>query len=106
MVVAKKTRKSVRRSVSLAAETDAQVQKLALYRRLSANRILEDLIETGLAAKEAEKRRFFELAERLRVASDVQEIQRLKDELARMTFGSWMPKIRRNNLPSDLRSHL
>lgn len=88
MVVAKKTRKAVRRSVSLAAETDAQVKKLARHRRLSANRVLEDLIETGLVAKEAEKRRFFELAERLRTTADAQELQRLKDELARMTFGS------------------
>ena len=87
MAVSKRT-KTVRRSISLAAETDAQVQKLARRQRQSASRVLESLIETGLAAKEAEKRRFFELAERLRNTSDPTELQQVKDELARMTFGN------------------
>lgn len=88
MAVTNKTKKMVRRSISLAADTDAQVQKLARRQRLSANRVLEDLIETGLATKEAEKRRFFELAERLRVTNDPDELQHLKDQLAWITFGS------------------
>lgn len=53
----------------------------------SANRVLESLIEAGLEAKEAEKRRFFELTERLRSAVDAAELQQIKEELARMTFG-------------------
>ena len=53
----------------------------------SANRVLENLIEAGLEAKEAEKRRFFELTERLRAATDATELQQIKEELARMTFG-------------------
>ena len=77
----------MRRSISLAAETDAQVQKLARRQRQSASRVLESLIEAGLAAKEAEKRRFFELAERLRATSNPAELEQVKDELARMTFG-------------------
>ncbi|HLX77042.1 MAG TPA: hypothetical protein VKR26_20005 [Terriglobales bacterium] len=48
---------------------------------------MEHLIETGLETKEAEKRRFFELTERLRTASDAAELQQIKEELARMTFG-------------------
>ena len=80
--------KTVRRSISLAAETDAQVQKLARRQRLSASRVLEALVEAGLTAKEAEKRRFFELAERLRTTRDPDELQQVKDELARMTFGN------------------
>jgi len=53
----------------------------------SANRVIEDLIEKGLEAKEAEKRRFFELAERLRTTDDEVELATIKKELARMTFG-------------------
>ena len=63
------------------------MQKLARRQNRSANQVIENLIETGLAAKEAEKRRFFELTDRLQSASDQDEIKRLKDELARMTFG-------------------
>jgi predicted DNA-binding protein len=88
MSTLKRTSKSVRRSVSLPREIDSRVQKLARRQKRSANRVLENLIEAGLEAKEAEKRRFFELAERLTAATDPAEVQRLKDELARMTFGS------------------
>jgi hypothetical protein len=88
MGVQRKTKKTVRRSISLAADTDTKVQKLARRQRQSANRVLENLIETGLEAKEAEKRRFFDLAERLRTTRDPAELEQVKDELARITFGS------------------
>jgi predicted DNA-binding protein len=88
MPVTKKLKKTVRRSISLPVETDAQIQKLARRQRQSANRVMENLIEVGLEAKEDEKQRFFELADRLRTASDPAELQHLKEELARMTFGS------------------
>lgn len=78
----------MRRSVSLPKDIDSKVQRLARHQKWSANRVIEDLIETGLAAKDAEKKRFFELAERLRTTSDEAELQRIKDELARMTFGA------------------
>jgi hypothetical protein len=45
------------------------------------------LIETGLEAREREKRTFFELADRLAETTDASEQKRLKGELARMTFG-------------------
>lgn len=60
---------------------------MAKVRRTSASRVLVELIETGLESKEAEKRRFFELADRLSASTDPAERQRIKDELARMTFG-------------------
>ena len=41
----------------------------------------------GLAARELEKKRFFELADRLAHTDDPEEQRRLKDELAIMTFG-------------------
>jgi hypothetical protein len=46
-----------------------------------------ELIQTGLESKESEKRRFFELADRLSATTDQAEQQHIKEELARMTFG-------------------
>ena len=88
MPVVKRAQRIVRRSISLAAETDAQVKKIARRQRQSASRVLEGLVEAGLAAKQAEKNRFFELAERLRSTRNTSEIRQIKEELARMTFGS------------------
>lgn len=77
----------MRRSISLSKEVDRKVQSLARHKNFSANRVLEDLIETGLEAKEAERLRFFDLAERLRTLENEAEIEQVKRELARMTFG-------------------
>jgi len=79
--------KVVRQSVSLPSSLAKRVRALASHQRTSANRVLVELIETGLEAKEVERRRFFELADRLSVATDQTELQRIKDELARITFG-------------------
>lgn len=81
------SQKSVRQSVSLPPTVARRVQALAKRRRTSANRVLVDLIESGLEAKEREKVAFFELADRLALSSDHTEQKRLKEELARMTFG-------------------
>jgi hypothetical protein len=63
------------------------VTAMAKSQKVSSNRILVELVETGLRSKDEEKRRFMELAERLSTSKDPQEQQRLKEELARMTFG-------------------
>jgi len=81
------TEKAVRQSVSLPSRLAKRVKALAKRRRTSANRVLVELIHTGLESKEAEKRRFFELADRLSTSTDTAERQRIQDELARMTFG-------------------
>lgn len=47
-----------------------------------------DLIEAGPQSKESEKERFFALANRLSESTDPSERQRIKKELARMTFGA------------------
>ena len=60
---------------------------MAKSRKTSANRVLVDLIEVGLQSREAEKDRFFSLVNRLTESRDATERQRLKEELARMTFG-------------------
>lgn len=79
--------KTVRQSISLPPRLAKRVRALAKNQRTSANQVLVDLIETGLHSKEAEKRRFFELADRLTASSDPEEQQHIKGELARMTFG-------------------
>ena len=81
------TERSVRQSVSIPSGVARRVRALAKTRKTSANRVLGDLIEAGLQSKEAEKERFFSLVNRLTESRDAAERQRLKDELARMTFG-------------------
>jgi len=49
--------------------------------------MLVELIESGLESKEAEKRRFFDLADRLTASADERERKRIKKELAKLTFG-------------------
>ena len=74
-------------SVSLPPGLARRVKSLAKSNRTSANRILVELIESGLEAREQERKRFFELADRLRQTRDPKEQSRLKEELAQMTFG-------------------
>ena len=83
-----KMRKPVRKSVSLPPPMARRIQALAQKRKSSANRVLVDLIESGLESAENERRRFLELADRLIATKDPAERKRLKEELARMTFGT------------------
>jgi hypothetical protein len=82
-----KAQATVRQSVSLPAPIAKRVRDAARKGKTSTNRVLVDLIEAGLKAREAERERFFALAERLGQAPDATERQRIKEELARMTFG-------------------
>ncbi len=82
------TDKSVRQSVSLPPRVARRVKALAKTENTSANRVLVDLIEAGLASKEAERKRFFALANRLTESPEPTEREKLKKELARMTFGA------------------
>jgi predicted DNA-binding protein len=81
------TGKSMRQSVSLPAPIAKRVKTLAKNQKTSTNRVLVELIETGLESKEAEKRRFFALADRLSVSTEEKERERIKKELAKLTFG-------------------
>ena len=88
MTIAKrKSRKDVRRSVTLPVDVAQQVDSLAKQRRLSDNRVLLELIEQGIEARREKERAFFELAERFRAASDPEQVKRLGDELGRFVFG-------------------
>jgi hypothetical protein len=79
--------KTVRQSVSLPANVAPQVRSLAKARRLSANRMLLELIGNGLEAEKRKQQEFFDLAERFRSATDPEEVKRLGDQMGRMVFG-------------------
>jgi hypothetical protein len=77
-------RSVVRLTVLLPTATAKRVRAIAKARRMSGNRVLVDLIETGLQSKEVE---FLDLARRFKEASGPEESERLREELARWTFG-------------------
>ncbi|MDP9268878.1 MAG: hypothetical protein M3P27_11225 [Acidobacteriota bacterium] len=87
MAQTQKSKKMVRRSVSVPAEVDSRIKKLAQRENRPPSQVYQLVIEKGLNTKEAEKRLFFELANRLQATNDPAEIERLTEELARMTFG-------------------
>ena len=79
--------KTVRQSVSLPSNVATRVRALAKARRLSANRMLVELIENGMEAEKRKQQEFFDLAERFRAATDPEEVRRLGDQMGRMVFG-------------------
>jgi hypothetical protein len=83
----KSANKTVRQSVSLPTNVAAQVRSMAKRRRLSANRMLVELIENGVEAEKSKQQEFFNLAERFRRATDPKEVNRLGEQMGRMVFG-------------------
>jgi hypothetical protein len=79
--------KTVRQSVSLPAKVATQVRTMAKARRLSAARMLVELIENGIEAEKRKQQEFFDLAERFRNESNPDAAKRLGDQLGRMVFG-------------------
>ncbi|MHB8654498.1 MAG: hypothetical protein ACYDA9_11520 [Terriglobia bacterium] len=81
------TNKIVRQTVGLPAETARRVRNLAKQKRLSANRVIVELVELGIEAQKRKQSEFYELAERFRTATDPKDIARLGNDLGRMVFG-------------------
>ena len=79
--------KQVRRSLTLPVQVAKQVDRIAKRRRLSDNRVLVELIELGIEARERKEKFFFELAGRFRASKDPEEIKKLGDELGQFVFG-------------------
>jgi metal-responsive CopG/Arc/MetJ family transcriptional regulator len=79
--------RTIRQSVSFPSHLARRIKTLARARRTSASRVITELVESGLGAQERERERFLELADRLTRETDRAEQQRLKEELARLTFG-------------------
>lgn len=79
--------KTVRQSVTLPAGVAAEVRSMAKRRRLSASRVLVELLEEGIESRKQKEAAFFELAQRFRAAADPDEVSRLGDQLGKMVFG-------------------
>jgi len=77
----------VRRSVSMSAEIAGKIDSIAEKRHVSANRAIVDLLSDGITAYEQRRAAFLELADRFQKSTDPAETVRLREELARMTFG-------------------
>jgi hypothetical protein len=87
MMVMARSDKVVRKSISIPERIAHRVRGLAKAQKTSANRVLVDLLEAGLESKATEKARFFALADQLSESHDPKRREKLKRELARMTFG-------------------
>jgi hypothetical protein len=79
---------ATRRSVSIPAEMAAKIDAIAEARHVAANRAIVDLLAEGIAAYEDRRKAFLELADRFQKATNPAEIKRLREALAKMTFGS------------------
>ncbi len=77
----------LRQSVTLSAGVARRVRTLARAKKASASRVIAELVESGLEAQDAERDRFLKLADRLMGSKDPAEQERIKEELARLTFG-------------------
>ncbi len=79
--------KTIRQSVTLPVKVASQVRAMAKRRKLSASRMLVELLEEGIESRKAKEKAFFELAERFRQAENPGEAARLGEELGKMVFG-------------------
>ena len=85
--VMKAAKTTVRQSVSMPSNIAAQVRTMAKSRRVSANRVIIELIENGIEAEKRKQEEFFALADRFRKTGDTEEARKLGDQLGRMVFG-------------------
>ena len=79
---------TIRRSISLTPEMAEKIDAIVEARRVSGNRAIVDLLTDAITAYEQRRAAFFELANRFQKSTDPVETERLREELARMTFGS------------------
>jgi hypothetical protein len=77
----------LRQSVTLSSGVARRVRTLARATRASTSRVIAELVESGLEAQDAQRNRFLQLADLLASSEDPAEQQRIKEELARLTFG-------------------
>ena len=78
----------IRRSVSLPAELAEKIDAIAESRHVSGNRAIVDLLVDAIVAHEQRRTAFLELADRFQKSKKPAETERLREELARMTFGN------------------
>ena len=69
------------------AEMAEKIDAIAENRHVSGNRAIVDLLGDAIAAYEQRRVAFLKLADRFQKSTDPAETARLREELARMTFG-------------------
>jgi hypothetical protein len=79
---------TIRRSVSLPAEMAEKIDAIAASRHVSGNRAIVDLLSDGITAYEQRRAAFLKPADRFRKSKNPADAERLRKELARMTFGT------------------
>ena len=77
----------IRRSITILAEMAEKIDVIAASRHVSGNRAIVDLLGDAITAYEQRRAAFLELADRFQKSTDPAETARLREELARMTFG-------------------
>ena len=75
-----------REKVSLQANVATEARSITKSRRLNANRMPAELIESGIEAGGSKQQEFFDLAESFQSANAPKAIKRLGDQLGRMIF--------------------
>lgn len=78
----------IRRSISLPAGIAEKIDAIAASRHVSGNRAIVDLLKDAILAYDQRRTVFLELADRFQKSQDPVETGRLREELARMTFGN------------------
>jgi metal-responsive CopG/Arc/MetJ family transcriptional regulator len=78
----------IRRSVSLPADLAEKIDAIAESRHVSGNRAIVDLLADAILAYEQRRAAFQDLANRFQKSKKPAETERLREELARMTFGN------------------
>jgi len=81
-------RPAQRQTVSLPGEIARRIKALARARRSSISHTVARLIEAGLEAEQKQRTHYLDLIERLAANPDADERARIKQELARLTFGA------------------
>ena len=64
-----------------------KIDAIASSRRVTGNRAIVDLLEDAITAYEQRRTAFLDLADRFQRSTNSAETERLREELARMTFG-------------------
>ncbi len=77
----------LRQSVTLSSPVAKRVKHLAKAANLSTSRVIADLVKTGLDAQDQQKTHFLGLIDKLASATNPADRKRIKEELARLTFG-------------------
>jgi hypothetical protein len=77
----------IRRSASIPSAMAEKIDAIAMARHVSGNSAIADLLADGIAAHDQRRNAFLELADRFQKSKDPAEAKRLREELARMTFG-------------------